>query len=163
MLDSLQNLAKLMDQKVLFLCIGEQGKLIESPNFSCRFFEHVNEVRVLNELYNCSDYYLHMAKADTFPNTVLEAQSCGIPVLVNPVCGIPEQIQKDKTGWFLKSSKPSEVAETILKRVSNCNYEQMRNDCRNLAVNYFSAERMISKYREYYYDILRNHSNPPIN
>ena len=163
MLDSLQSLAQRIDQEVLFLCVGEGGQQIESPNFICQFFDHLEEVEGLNELYNCSDYYLHLAKADTFPNTILEAQSCGVPVFANPVCGIPEQIKDNKTGWFLKSSIPEEVAEKMLTKVSNCDYQQMAKDCRNFVKTYFCAKDMILKYGEYYSDILSKKSQPSKN
>ena len=163
MLESLQSLARRIEQEVLFLCIGENGKLIESQNFKCQFFNHMEEVEGLNELYNCSDYYLHLAKADTFPNTILEAQSCGLPVFANPVCGIPEQILENKTGWFLKSSLADQIAEEILAKVSNCDYEQMTKDCRDFATTHFSAETMISEYKKYYSDILIKRSLPSRN
>ena len=163
MLESLQSLARRIDQGVLFLCVGENGELIESQNFKCQFFNHMEEVEGLNELYNCSDYYLHLAKADTFPNTILEAQSCGLPVFANPVCGIPEQILENKTGWFLKSSLADQIAEEILAKVSNCDYEQMTKDCRDFATTHFSAETMISEYKKYYSDILIKRSLPSRN
>jgi glycosyltransferase involved in cell wall biosynthesis len=154
MLESLQSLARRIDQEVNFLCIGENGELIESQNFKCHFFNHMEDVEGLNELYNCSDYYIHLAKADTFPNTILEAQSCGLPVFANPVCGIPEQILENKTGWFLKSSQAKEISTEILARISNCDYEHMAKNCRDYATTHFTLEKMISEYKKYYSDIL---------
>ncbi len=43
--------------------------------------------------YQAADIYLHPAKADTFPNTVLEALACGTPVVATAVGGIPEQVK----------------------------------------------------------------------
>lgn len=163
MLESLQSLALHIDQKVLFLCIGERGRHIESPNFICQFFDHVEEVEGLNELYNCSDFYFHLAKADTFPNTVLEAQSCGIPIFANPVCGVPEQIQENHTGWLLKSSRAEEIAEAMANRIRCCDYKKMAKECRDFVKTYFCAKKMILKYREYYSDILSKESQPSKN
>ena len=156
MLEALQSLAQQIDQNVLFLCIGEKGQLIEGPNFICHFFEYSKNVETLNEFYNCSDYYLHLAKADTFPNTILEAQSCGIPVFANAICGIPEQILENKTGWLLESSKPYQIAEKILTNILNFDYDQSAKDCRRHITSKFSAEKMISGYEKYYSDILNS-------
>lgn len=155
MLDTLKILAQITTQKVLFLCIGEDAEPIDSHNFKCQFIGHVNEVRSLNELYNCSDYYLHLAKADTFPNTVLESQSCGIPVFANPVCGIPEQIQENKTGWFLTNSESYQLAKQIKSIISSCNYDNLQHDCRDHILKNFSLEKMIKSYRGFYSDILK--------
>ena len=43
--------------------------------------------------YQAVDVYVHAARADTFPNTVLEALACGKPVVATAVGGIPEQVK----------------------------------------------------------------------
>ena len=43
--------------------------------------------------YQAADVYVHGARADTFPNVILEALACGTPVVATAVGGIPEQIK----------------------------------------------------------------------
>lgn len=43
--------------------------------------------------YQAADVYVHAARVDTFPTTVLEALACGVPVVATRVGGIPEQIR----------------------------------------------------------------------
>jgi len=43
--------------------------------------------------YQAADVYVHAARADTFPNTVLEALACGTPVVATAVGGIAEQVR----------------------------------------------------------------------
>lgn len=45
------------------------------------------------EAYRAADVYLHAAREDTFPTTVLEALACGVPVVATRVGGIPEQVR----------------------------------------------------------------------
>jgi glycosyltransferase involved in cell wall biosynthesis len=45
------------------------------------------------EHYRAADVYVHAARADTFPTTVLEALACGTPVVASSVGGIPEQVR----------------------------------------------------------------------
>ena len=118
------------------------------------FVGHIDETSKLNDLYNCSDFYLHLAKADTFPNTILEAQSCGIPVFANPVCGIPEQIIDEKTGWLLRSLSPPKIAEEIFNKICSSSYHLMSKNCREHILKNFSDEKMLARYEEYYKDIL---------
>ena len=73
----------------------------------------------MNEIYNCSDFYFHLSKADTFPNTILEAQSAGVPVVTNPVCGIGEQIVLNETGWFVSVNTPDETSKQIYEIIKN--------------------------------------------
>src|SRR5207302_2872341 len=44
-------------------------------------------------LHDALPIYLHAARADTFPNTVLEALACATPVVATAVGGIPEQVK----------------------------------------------------------------------
>ena len=158
MLNSLKIFAQNHSRKVIFLCVGEERETISFPNLDCRFIKSTNEIKELNEIYNCADYYFHLAKADTFPNTILEAQACGLPVFANPICGISEQILEGKTGWFLRDSSPDDIASRISGYLEDYNYPEMQNNCRSHVENNFSIEKMISSYSAFYSDILKSRS-----
>ena len=155
MLNSLKIFAENHSQEVIFLCVGEERETISLPNLDCRFIKSTNEIKELNEIFNCADYYFHLAKADTFPNTILEAQACGLPVFANPICGITEQIVEGKTGWFLHDSSPEDIAKSISKYLEDSIYPKMQSDCRKHIENNFSVEKMISSYSKFYSDILK--------
>ena len=158
MFETLEKLSTKLKRKVIFLCIGEAAEpIIASPYFECLFLGHIDETSTLNDLYNCSDFYLHLAKADTFPNTILEAQSCGIPVFANPVCGIPEQIIDEKTGWLLHGFSPQKIAEEIINKICSSSYHLMSKNCRKHILKNFSDEKMLASYNDYYKDILANY------
>lgn len=159
MLHCLQSLAQKLTDEVIFLCIGEKAECIRSLNFTCHFVGQTENINQLNDLYNCSDFYIHLANADTFPNTILEAQSCGIPVFANPVCGIVEQVLDGTTGWLLDSSDPNYLANRIASKLSLCNYSVMQKNCRSHILNQFSEEKMLARYKAYYSEILDNRSN----
>lgn len=54
---------------------------------------HVPSMDYMRRAYQAGDIYLHAARADTFPNVVLEALACGLPVVATAVGGIPEQVR----------------------------------------------------------------------
>jgi glycosyltransferase involved in cell wall biosynthesis len=155
MFDTLRHFAQKFSRNVIFLCIGEKDTpIVHHPYFQCLFLGHIDETSKLNDLYNCSDFYLHLAKADTFPNTILEAQSCGIPVFANPVCGIPEQIVEGETGWLLSNITPQSLAESIQSKIASCDYRLVSKNCRNHILKKFSEKTMLSNYQKYYKEIL---------
>jgi len=157
MYETLEELANKLQRKVIFLCIGEEAEpIFASSYFECLFIRHTNETAKLNDLYNCSDFYLHLAKADTFPNTILEAQSCGIPVFANPVCGIPEQIINEKTGWLLRAFSPHKIADEIISKIYSHDFRIMSSNCREHILKNFSSKKMLLSYMEYYQEILAN-------
>lgn len=160
MFETLRELGNKLSKKVIFLCIGETSEPVtRNPNFQCIFIGHTKEISKLNDFYNCSDFYIHFAKADTFPNTILEAQSCGIPVFANPVCGIPEQIVEGETGWLLSDNSPQRLAESIKSKITCIDYSVVSKNCRNHILENFSEESMVSNYRQYYKEILAKNLN----
>lgn len=60
-----------------------------------------------------SDVYVHPARADTFPNSVIEALACGTPVVASAVGGIPEQIEDARTGFLVAPGDPRDMAERV--------------------------------------------------
>jgi len=82
-------------RKIIFLALGDSDEPIMMGNTEIRFMPYRSEPKSVADFYRASDVYLHASKADTFPNAVLEALSCGVPVIGTAVGGIPEQIR----GW----------------------------------------------------------------
>jgi len=66
--------------------------------------------------YQAADIYLHVAKIESFGNTILEARACGIPVVATAVGGIPEQVKglRLKVGNTQYGSHSAEEASGIL-------------------------------------------------
>ena len=81
------------DQPVYWICIGSKGPNTEVGNATAIFVPYQDNEDVLATFYRAADIFLHIALADTFPNVVLEALSCGCPVASTSVGGIPEQIK----------------------------------------------------------------------
>jgi len=52
-----------------------------------QFVPHTLDQRRVADYYRAADLYLHAARAETFPNTILEAMACGTPVIATAVGG----------------------------------------------------------------------------
>ncbi len=77
----------------------------------------VREVRLLPhtgvvEYLRAADLYLHAARAETFPLTILEALACGVPVVASAVGGVPEQITP-QTGILVVPGDPDALAAAV--------------------------------------------------
>lgn len=73
------------------------------------------------EYYSASDLYLHAARAETFPLTIIEALACGTPVVATDVGGIPEQIKdlethgaSEATGVLVAAEDSEQLARAVL-------------------------------------------------
>ena len=68
--------------------------------------------------YRAADVYLHPARADTFPNVVLEALASGTPVVATSVGGIPEQLRPE-TGILVRPGAPAALAQALVTYLSD--------------------------------------------
>lgn len=77
---------------VMFIAVGESAPPEVYGGALVQFVPYVEDERRMADYYRAADIYIHAARADTFPNTVIEALACGTPVIATDVGGIPEQI-----------------------------------------------------------------------
>lgn len=81
------------DRKIIFLALGEEGAHESIGGARVQFVPFERDPWQVAKYYQAADVYLHASRADTFPNAVLEALTCGTPVVATAVGGIPEQIR----------------------------------------------------------------------
>jgi glycosyltransferase involved in cell wall biosynthesis len=80
-------------QRLRLVAVGESAPPETIGRATVEFVPYVREASRLADHYRAADVYVHAAKVDTFPNTVLEALACGVPVVATAVGGIPEQVR----------------------------------------------------------------------
>jgi glycosyltransferase involved in cell wall biosynthesis len=78
---------------VLCLALGDEGPTRRLPNGELRFVPYRSDLAEVASFYRAADVYLHAAKAENFPTTILEAMASALPVVATAVGGIPEQVR----------------------------------------------------------------------
>lgn len=111
---AVENLAQQIDRRALLLCVGEELPDRVVGNATLRFVRPVAPPERLVPYYRAADVYLHAAKAETFPNTVVEALACGTPVIGTAVGGVPEQIEEGTTGHLVPPGDWESMAAVAL-------------------------------------------------
>lgn len=82
------------ESEIVFVALGEAGSHERIGRGEIRFVSYESSPQRVACYYQAADLYVHAAKVDTFPNTVLEALACGTPVVATAVGGIPEQVRR---------------------------------------------------------------------
>jgi glycosyltransferase involved in cell wall biosynthesis len=80
-------------EEVILLALGEDGPSERIGRLEIRYIPYQKEPKTVASYYRSADIYVQASHADTFPNTILEAFACGIPVVATVVGGIPEQVK----------------------------------------------------------------------
>jgi glycosyltransferase involved in cell wall biosynthesis len=112
---AVERVAAAIERPTLLLCVGESLPDRVVGNATLRFVAPVAPPERLVPYYRAADVYLHAAKAETFPNTVVEALACGTPVIATAVGGVPEQVEDGVTGRLVPAADAEAMAVATLE------------------------------------------------
>ena len=140
---------------LLFIAIGEGGPSEKRGDVELRFLPYVHNREKMALYYQSADIYIHATKADTFPNSIIEALACGTPVVATGVGGIPEQIDNGVTGIITKLSDPLDMAQAIKRLLDDSQLMHFMGEHAAESVRKrFSLERQVDDYLNWYLHIL---------
>jgi glycosyltransferase involved in cell wall biosynthesis len=80
------------DRPVLCIALGDDGPTVAIPNGELRFEPFRTDQAEVAAFYRAADLYLHAARAENLPTTILEALATGLPVVATAVGGIHEEV-----------------------------------------------------------------------
>lgn len=101
--------------------------------------------RELPQHLNRATLFVLPSHYEGHPKTLLEAMSCGLPVIGTNVVGIRELIEHGQTG-FLCGTSPADIRATILKVLGVAKLrEKMGRQARQFVVENFSVERVLTR------------------
>jgi len=145
----------LQDQAALFIALGEDAPTERIGQVELRFLPYEKDSTMVARYYQVADAYIHAAKADTFPNTILEAFACGTPVIATAVGGIPEQIEDGQTGYLTPAGDAHALAYRVMEFLSDdvCR-KNMGITASEVARRKFDLQLQVDAYLSWYQAIL---------
>lgn len=85
----------------------------------------------------------------------IEAQACGVPVIVTNLGGLKETIIDGKTGFFVNENDPADLASKIETVISDCRLrEKMSEMARSFVIENFSWQHTVDKLVDSYRNLL---------
>lgn len=142
--------------KVLCIALGEKAPTERIYGVEIRFVSYQQDPNKVALYYQAADLYVHPTRAETFPNTVLEALACGTPVVASAVGGIPEQVVEGKTGFLVPVGDAQTMAGRILDLLTEDGLPlRMGQQAAEDAARRFGVDRMAGEYLAFYQEILK--------
>jgi len=86
--------------------------------------------------------------SEGLPNIMLEAMSCGTPVLASSVGSVPDIIEHGKNGFLLKDNSPNGIARNVLQVFENYDLGKIGKNARKTVEEEFNRKATIANFRE---------------
>lgn len=119
-------------------------------NTNIEFLGYLPQEQIVKEL-QISNYFVLSSNYETFGVVLIEAMSCGLPV-VSTMCGGPESIIiNDKLGFLCEKDNVSALSETLVK-LTQSDFDSKY--IRDYAIQNFSGETLSRKLIDIYKSII---------
>lgn len=130
--------------------------LVEKLNISksVEFIGHISHDKVTDQ-YHAASIFLLPSDDEGFPNTFLEAITCGLPVVTTPVGDLEKIVPDARNGILINFQSPDEIADAICTICSDKEqYRLYSKKSLELSKNY-SWCRVGKEYQQLFYDICK--------
>jgi glycosyltransferase involved in cell wall biosynthesis len=102
----------------------------------------------IKDLLNASDVFIHSSRGEGCSNAILEAMSCGLPVIATDTGGTSEIIQDD-FGYLFPFKDVNSLYSIMKSLIENkTGLENMGKASKIFAKNNFSVQKMMTEYKK---------------
>ena len=116
---------------------------------------YIKDEKELALYYSAADILLFPSLAENLPLSILEAMSCGTPVVAFKIGGIPEIIDHKKNGYIAEYKNLEDIVKGIDFVLNHPNQINLGIEARRKIVNTFDVTNMINKYMSLYKEITK--------
>ncbi|KKT73912.1 MAG: Glycosyl transferase group 1 [Microgenomates group bacterium GW2011_GWA2_44_7] len=149
-------IGKYKDNKNLFFIIA--GNYAYHPDEdNVKHILHMNKKEDVALYYSAADIFLFTSVAENFPLVILEAMSCGLPIVSFDVGGVKEAVIHKENGYISTYKDTRSLIEGI-EYILNLNaneLEAMSKSSIKRIQDYFTSTIMINNYLNLYLELLR--------
>ena len=139
---------------------GEEAFPLDAP-WHTEHLGYLSE-QDMTTLYAACDVLLLPSQEDNFPNMLLEAMACGLPVVAYRVGGVPELVEDGKTGLLADPFDTSSLCahlKTILRTAEL--RQSMARTARTLVTSSFTLDAQARLYHDLYARLIARKSKVP--
>lgn len=145
---------ELNDQDFFLATIG-QAENVPITRDDIKHFGRIKDQVQIKRIIAAADAVVIPSREDNLPNVMLEAFSCGTPVIAFPVGGLGEHIKNGFNGLLAKEITDISLNDRIRQFIAG-NWNMDSNSIRNYANENFAIDKVVLKYMSLYNNILSN-------
>lgn len=110
----------------------------------------------MQEIMCSADVFLLNSTLEGMPLTLLEAMSCGLPVITTPAGGIPELVRADKDGVVTKGFEKDEFIDAILYLLNNDDERKKFGKAGRQRVADFDSKKIVPMYEKVFAEVIEH-------
>ncbi len=151
---------KVVPSKLMLIGDGpERGKAEKSCRDLgiCDHTVFLGKQNAIPELLSVADLSVCASENESFGMTILEAMSCGVPVVAYKVGGIPEIIKDGKQGFMITDNDSDKFVESCVRILTNDDlHAKLAKSGVERAGSEFASDVIIPKYEAFYRKIVES-------
>lgn len=154
-----QGIEKIASRIDISLMIYGQSEPSGEYKWPCpvHWLGEVDDDRILATAYSAADVMVVPSRQDNLPNTAIEAQGCGTPVVAFKIGGLTDIVTHLKTGWLAKPFDTEDLAEGILWILEDKNrWNELSETSRSSAYAKYDPQIIAHKYAGVYESAVHN-------
>jgi glycosyltransferase involved in cell wall biosynthesis len=143
------------DKRILLVCIG-RGAPPLSLQLPHVYLGFIDNDQILSWVYSAADLYVTPTLDDNLPNTVIEATSCGTPVVGFDTGGVPDVVRNGVSGFVVPKGEAGALREAVLRVVdAPALRTKLSENCRRISIEDYDLVVQARRYLDLYESIVR--------
>jgi glycosyltransferase involved in cell wall biosynthesis len=146
---------ELPDARLILVGDGEEREHLEALSIQLGLQKYVEFIGIVSHekvktFMQQADVFVLPSLSEGFPNVILEAMACGLPIIASHVGGIPDIITNDTNGYLVEVKDTNDMANKILLLLSDDALRKKISDNNRNLVKKYTWENVILKLEKIY-------------
>lgn len=142
------------DDKIRLLCFGRANEDLDGLGVPLVPLGYLDSDEAIRYAYAAADLFILPSLEDNLPNTMLEAMSCGTPIVGFDVGGIPDAVTHGITGQLAPAGDARQLGQAMLSLVFDPDRrEEMGQICRSTALEKYALSVQARNYTDLYREL----------
>jgi glycosyltransferase involved in cell wall biosynthesis len=144
--------------RLKILCYGHADPALRNQGLPVVDLGYLDSPEKIRTAYSAADLFVLPSLEDNLPNTMLEALSCGTPVVAFAAGGIPEVVFDGVNGKLAPVGNSQELARAISSLIFRPEESRsMGRNGRRMMVEEYSLPVQARRYKSLYQDLCERH------
>jgi len=143
------------DARLILVGDGEERERLAALSLQLGIQKHVQFIGIVPQekvktFMQQADVFVLPSLSEGFPNVIIEAMACGLPIIASRVGGIPDILTNDTNGYLVEAKDTHDMANKIILLLSDDALRKKISDNNRLLVKKYAWENVIFKLEKIY-------------